>query len=78
MDKPRKEWGRGDFYKFDYKRFVKDLKKAKSNGYGKFPTFNIQKQEQEQDKIIYNSHIYDVVIVEGSYLFLEEEPWQTL
>jgi hypothetical protein len=43
MDKPRKEWGRGDFYKFDCKRFVKDLKEAKSNGYGKFPTFNIKK-----------------------------------
>jgi hypothetical protein len=29
MDKPRKEWGRGDFYKFDCKRFVEDLKEAK-------------------------------------------------
>ena len=43
MDKPRKDWGRG----ISINMIVKDLKEAKSNGYGKFPRFNIQKQEQE-------------------------------
>ena len=43
MDKPKIEFTRGDFFKYDNERFVKDVKQAKLNGKGKFPIFNITK-----------------------------------
>ena len=49
MDKPKIEFSRGDFYKYDNQRFVDEVKQAKNSGHGNFPRFNIQQNNPEEN-----------------------------
>jgi pantothenate kinase len=65
---------RGAPFTFNSKRLVNDLKKARIEGNGVFPSFDHCAGDPiEAEAHLYKSH--RIVLVEGNYLLLDREPW---
>lgn len=63
---------------FDSNQFVYDVMNAKAIGKGNFPTWNKDFQRAIPDQVEYDSNIHQIVLVEGLYVLLEREPWNSL
>jgi pantothenate kinase len=68
---------RGAQWTFDGQRFVQALKDLKSHKSGKFPSFDHNKGDPiEEDIIVTPKH--KVILVEGNYLLLDQDPWKEI
>ncbi|MGB7343883.1 MAG: hypothetical protein WBD20_06705 [Pirellulaceae bacterium] len=65
---------RGAPFTFDGKRFVRDLTFARQTRTGTFPSFQHGVGDPVEDDIQLDPQ-HRLVIVEGNYLLLDEEPW---
>jgi pantothenate kinase len=68
---------RGAPWTFNAFKFVSDLKALKVKGIGKFPSFDHGMGDPVENDIEVTS-ADRIVIVEGNYLLLEEEPWSKI
>lgn len=68
---------RGAPFTFDAARCVRDLQLAKQSRTGSFPSFDHGIGDPVEDAIVLNPSIR-IVLVEGNYLLLGEDPWRKL
>jgi pantothenate kinase len=66
---------RGAPFTFDAKRFVDDLTLARQTGAGSFPSFRHGSRDPVDGDIALDAVKHRLVIVEGNYLLLDDEPW---
>lgn len=66
---------RGAPFTFNAERFVRDLTLARDTGVGTFPTFQHGVGDPVEYGIELNRSKHRLVIIEGNYLLLDEEPW---
>ena len=66
---------RGAPFTFDSRRFVADLVRARESGVGMFPSFDHGVGDPVEGDIELNRDVHRLVIVEGNYLLLDEDPW---
>jgi pantothenate kinase len=66
---------RGAPFTFNAQRFVKELSEAQQRGEGSFPSFDHGTGDPIEGDIEIIKGRHRVVIVEGNYLLLDEEPW---
>lgn len=69
---------RGAEWTFDGERFVADIRRLKETGMGHFPSFDHGVGDPVEDAISIDSMKTDIVLVEGNYLLLPEQPWNAL
>ena len=78
MENPQKAHARrGAPFTFNSTRFVDDLIKARNEGKGSFPGFRHAAGDPVEDAIKLSKGP-QVVLVEGNYLLLDQEPWSQL
>ena len=65
---------RGAPFTFNAHRFVGDLIAARHAGHGCFPSFDHQVGDPVEDDLVLSQH-QPLVMVEGNYLLLDDEPW---
>jgi len=68
---------RGAHWTFDGSSFVSCLKKLKENGKFSFPSFDHGVGDPVNNDINVNEN-HHVVIIEGNYLLLNEQPWSEI
>ena len=79
MPNPEEAYARrGAAFTFDAKKFVTDIKAAKERGAGLFPGFDHAVADPEEGKISFNSTEHQIVLVEGLYVLLNQDPWKQL
>lgn len=66
---------RGAPFTFNAKKFVDDLTLARQTGSGVFPSFQHGIGDPAEDDIELLATQHRLVIVEGNYLLLDDEPW---
>lgn len=66
---------RGAPFTFDAERFVADLVQARESGTGRFPSFDHGAGDPVEGNIELIPGQHRLVIVEGNYVLLDEEPW---
>ncbi len=69
---------RGAEWTFDAEKFVHDLRCLKETGHFSFPSFDHGVGDPVEAAITVDRQLYDVVLVEGNYLLLPEDPWNKL
>jgi pantothenate kinase len=69
---------RGAPFTFDAERFVTELAAARTTGQGLFPSFDHTAGDPIEDDIRLIKGQHKMVIVEGNYLLLDDEPWNRL
>lgn len=69
---------RGAPFTFDAERFVRDLAAARATGSGRFPSFDHAAGDPIENDIQLIANQHQIVIVEGNYLLLDDEPWRRL
>ena len=69
---------RGAPFTFDAARFVRDLADARSRQEGLFPEFDHGAGDPVKNKIRMTKSQHQLVIVEGNYLLLDDEPWNQI
>lgn len=69
---------RGAAFTFDAEKFVTDIKDAKESGEGLFPGFDHAVGDPEEGKIHFDRAEHQIVLVEGLYVLLNQEPWKQL
>lgn len=65
---------RGAPFTFNSSKFVNDLRNAKINRCGSFPSFDHSIGDPIENEIVLDETI-DIVLLEGNYLLLNTEPW---
>ena len=75
MENPQEAHARrGAPFTFNATKFVDALINARKDGEGSFPTFDHQAGDPVEDSVkLYKGS--QIVLVEGNYLLLDEEPW---
>lgn len=68
---------RGAPFTFNAKKFVQILNKAKQSGQGSFPSFDHGQGDPIENTIHLQAHT-PIVLVEGNYMLLDEQPWCSL
>lgn len=66
---------RGAPFTFNAQRFVNDLLEARNSGQGSFPGFDHGIGDPVEDAVLLCKGRSSVVLVEGNYLLLDDEPW---
>ena len=69
---------RGAPFTFDAEKFLHDLTAARQSGAGAFPSFDHGVGDPIRDAIQLDAAQHRLVIVEGNYLLLDQEPWSQL
>ena len=79
MDNPQHAFAkRGAPFTFDSERFVQDIVNLRKTGSGSFPSFDHGKGDPVENDILVDYKRHKIVLVEGNYLFLGEQPWARL
>jgi pantothenate kinase len=79
MDNPQHAFAkRGAPFTFDSERFVNDIVNLRKTGSGSFPSFDHGKGDPVENDIRVDHKRHKIVLVEGNYLFLTEQPWSRL
>ena len=65
---------RGAPFTFDAKRFVSDIQSAKKLRSGSFPDFDHKVGDPCENQIILDASV-QILLIEGNYVLLNEEPW---
>jgi pantothenate kinase len=68
---------RGAVFTFNAERFVEEMIQAKIAGYGQFPGFDHSRGDPVEAEISLNRQ-HRIVLVEGSFLLLDNAPWKQL
>ena len=68
---------RGAPFTFHAEKFVSDLTLARESGAGWFPSFNHRVGDPVENDVAMDT-THRLVIVEGNYLLLDDEPWRQL
>lgn len=66
---------RGAPFTFDAPRLIQDLREARRRGVGSFPSFDHGAGDPVENTIALTNERARVVLVEGNYLLLDDEPW---
>jgi len=69
---------RGAPFTFNAKRFVAELAEAQRRGEGLFPSFDHGLGDPVENEIRLIKGQHRVVIVEGNYLLMEDQPWNQI
>ena len=69
---------RGAPFTFDSERFVNDIVNLRKSGSGSFPSFDHGKGDPVENDILVEYKRHKIILVEGNYLFLPEQPWSRL
>ncbi len=69
---------RGAPFTFDAERFVRELSAARATGSGRFPSFDHAAGDPIENDIQLLADLHQIVIVEGNYLLLDDDPWRRL
>lgn len=69
---------RGAHFTFNSSKLYSKLHSLKSGQIVSFPTFSHTAGDPEEDKILINPSSTKVVIMEGLYLYLEQDVWRDL
>jgi pantothenate kinase len=69
---------RGAHWTFDGAAFVAAIRRIKQQGAASLPSFDHGVGDPIEDDIQIDAAQHAVVLVEGNYLFLEQEPWVQL
>ena len=79
MDNPQHALAkRGAPFTFDSERFVNDIVNLRKSGSGSFPSFDHGKGDPVENDILVEYKRHKIILVEGNYLFLPEQPWSRL
>lgn len=79
MDNPQHALAkRGAPFTFDSERFVNDIVNLRKTGSGSFPSFDHGKGDPVENDILVEYKRHKIILVEGNYLFLPEQPWSRL
>jgi pantothenate kinase len=78
FDDPKKAHvSRGAPFTFNVEKFLKDLTDAKEKKEFSFPSFDHSQGDPVENSIVLEKDVM-VVVVEGNYLLLEDEPWNKI
>ena len=69
---------RGAPFTFDSERFVNDIVNLRKTGSGSFPSFDHGTGDPVENDILVEYKRHKIILVEGNYLFLPEQPWSRL
>jgi pantothenate kinase len=69
---------RGAPFTFDAARFVREISEARKTGSGEFPSFDHGRGDPIANDIRLLKSQHRLVLVEGNYLLLNDEPWRRL
>jgi pantothenate kinase len=79
MDNPQHALAkRGAPFTFDSERFVNDIVNLRKTGSGSFPSFDHGTGDPVENDILVEYKRHKIILVEGNYLFLPEQPWSRL
>ena len=66
---------RGAPHTFYTNKYLEDIRNAQMVGYGGFPCYSHKKQDPTGHRAYFDGDKHKVVLVEGLYVLMDQEPW---